>query len=69
MVKKKMSTELNDNKLSRADAFEEVAAIFAASGVPITDSMLKLMAPLMDGSQSFEEHRASLQAQLAEVRV
>lgn len=57
----------NDNTIksfNRNDAFEEVSAIFAASGVPITENMLKLMSPLLSGSQSFEEHRKSLQKQL-----
>jgi hypothetical protein len=55
-----------NNTLERVDAFEEVSAIFAANGIKITDSMLQLMAPLMDGSQSFEEHRAALQVELEE---
>jgi len=53
-----------DNEM--VDVFDEVAAIFAASGVKITPSMLELMSPLLSGSQSFEEHRANLKAELEE---
>lgn len=46
------------------DVFEEVRGIFAANGVEITSSMLERMSPLLNGSQSFEEHRAALKAEL-----
>lgn len=49
---------------NRNDAFEEVSAIFTASGVQITENMLNLMSPLLSGSQSFVEHRKNLQKQL-----
>lgn len=52
----------------RVDIFEEVAAIFTASGVKITPAMLNRMEPLLEGSQSFEEHRASLQAELEDAQ-
>jgi len=59
-----MKQKPKHDQLENSDIFEEVTAIFAASGVEITPSMIKLMEPLMDGSQSFEEHRASLMAEL-----
>lgn len=59
-----MNHTANNAYQSRTDAFEEVAAIFAASGVEITDTMLELMSPLMSGVESFEQHRANLSAKL-----
>lgn len=48
----------DSNKKIKNDVFEEVVEIFAASGVEITPTMLERMAPLLSGSQRFEEHRA-----------
>ena len=61
----KMDREDNRKK-EIVDVFEEVAAIFAASGVEITPAMLDKMQPVLEGSQSFEAHRASLVAEMQE---
>jgi len=60
--------QLGNNNRNLIDVFDEVSAIFAASGVKITHSMLERMSPLLNGSQSFEEHRASLKAELEDAR-
>ena len=59
MVKKQ-----TDEQPEMVKTFEEVAAIFSANGIEINESILKLMSPLLDGSQNLEEHRAYLKAKL-----
>ena len=58
---------MQNNIKERNDAFDEVAAIFAASGVEITPAMLERMSPLLRGDMSFEQHCAALKAELEEV--
>ena len=59
-----MTKGQNSVKSELVTPFEEVSAIFAANNVDVTDSIMKLMTPLINNSLNFDEHRAYLKAKL-----
>jgi len=52
---------------SREELFEQIAGAFTAAGVPIDASLKTYMQPLLDGTMTYEEHRALLEAMLKEL--
>ena len=63
-----MTKSQNSTKSELVTSFEEVSAIFAASDVDVTNSIMKLMTPLINNNMSFEEHRAYLKAKLHRIQ-
>lgn len=54
-----------DNKII-AD-FSKVAAMFEAAGVAVDEDVMELMAPLLNGEMTLEQHEAWLRAELEEL--
>jgi hypothetical protein len=54
-----------DNQ-KKQDLFEQVALLLNANGAPVNDDVLALMEPLLNGSMSYEEHRAWLKTMIEE---
>jgi len=50
----------------RQELFQQMTALLAAQGAPINNHIQALMEPLLNGSMSYAEHRAMLEAMIRE---